>query len=227
MSCAELLEPMTTHFLPAKRSAADVPARVILHAGEASRRRAIELVRRAVCAGREHELLWTQHRCSRPRVDQHRPLALPSIVARVEAFGRSPVVELHHPGIHLQPIAHLVLRREHRPVVRERQVGQVVVPDRVVQHERLVAVPPRVAGARVLLQDDGRHAEALQPRAERDAALSAADDDAIGLPARPERRRFARLRSSQFLRRWTRRARRRARARRRPLLVALELRRWW
>ena len=76
----------------------------------------------------------------------------------------------------------------------------MVVPDRVVQHERAIAVAPGIAGARVLLDDDRRHVELLQPRAERYAALSAADDDAIGLLRRAERGLLAgRFASSQFL----------------------------
>src|SRR3546814_5735968 len=47
-------------------------------------------------------------------------------------------------------------------------------PDGVVQAERLVALAPGIARPRVLLDDDGGHAKALQPRAQRDAALAAA-----------------------------------------------------
>ena len=57
----------------------------------------------------------------------------------------------------------------------------MVVPDRIVQAERLVALAPAVAGALVLLDDDGRYAELPQPCAERDAALAAADDERVGL----------------------------------------------
>ncbi len=57
----------------------------------------------------------------------------------------------------------------------------MVVPDRVVQAERLVAVAPAVAGAVVLLDDDRRHAELPQPCAERDATLTTTDDQRVGL----------------------------------------------
>ena len=60
-------------------------------------------------------------------------------------------------------------------------IGQVVVPDGIVQAERLVALAPAVARPVVLFEDDRRHAELAQPRAERDAALPAADDDGVGL----------------------------------------------
>jgi hypothetical protein len=60
----------------------------------------------------------------------------------------------------------------------------VVVPDRIVQAERCVALAPRVAGALVLLHHHRGHAEALQARGERDAALSAADDQDVGSLAR-------------------------------------------
>ncbi len=57
----------------------------------------------------------------------------------------------------------------------------MVVPDRVVQAQRLVALSPAVAGALVLLDDEGGHVELAQARAQRDAALSAADDEHVGL----------------------------------------------
>ena len=134
-------------------------------------------VRLARHPGGQHELL-------RPQLDRlavaldGRP-ATPGSPRRSGAVGASvlrPVVELHHPGVRLQPVGDLVLGREHRPVVRELDVGQVVVPDRVVQAERLVAAAPLVAGPGVLVDDDRRDAELPQPGAERDAALAAADD---------------------------------------------------
>ena len=70
-------------------------------------------------------------------------------------------------------------------------VGQVVVPDRIVQAERLVAVAPRVAGALVALDDDRRHPQLAQPGAERDPALAAADDDDLGLHLVAELARLA------------------------------------
>ena len=66
----------------------------------------------------------------------------------------------------------------------------MVVPDRVVQAQRLVALAPAVAGALVLFNDDGRHAELPEPRAERDAALAAADDERVGLAGKTELGRF-------------------------------------
>ncbi len=95
--------------------------------------------------------------------------------------GGAPVVQLHDPHVHLQPVADLVLRREDRPVRRERQVGQVVVPDRVVQAQGLVAAAPLVPGAGVAVHDDGGDVELAQPGTQGDAALPAADDQHVGL----------------------------------------------
>ena len=81
---------------------------------------------------------------SRSTTRRHSP-ASSSYVARLR-LRRAPVVELHDPGVHLEPVADLVLRREHRPVLGELEVRHVVVPDRVVQAERLVALAPGVAG---------------------------------------------------------------------------------
>ncbi len=84
--------------------------------------------------------------------------------------------------------------------VGELDVRQVVVPDRVVQAERLVALAPGVAGALVALDDDRRHAELAQPRAERDAALPAADDHDLGLRLVAELARPRASRSSSQVR---------------------------
>ena len=102
------------------------------------------------CAGPQH------HRLAVP-LDDDRPLAASPRRSRAGLPRSSgPVVELHDLRVHLEPVADLVLGREHRPVARERQVGQVVVPDRVVQAQRLVAVAPRIARAAALVDDDRR-----------------------------------------------------------------------
>ena len=83
----------------------------------------------------------------------------------------------------------------------ELDVRQVVVPDRIVQAQRLVALAPRVAGALVALDDDRRHAELPQPGAERDAALAAADDHDVRLRRRSRAPRPRAARSSSQVRR--------------------------
>ena len=112
----------------------------VLHAGDLGH------VRLARHAGRKHELLRPQRDRLAVALDLHRPLAGIRVVGRALGLGASPVVELHHPRVHLEPVADLVLGRVHRPVLRELDVRQVVVPDRVVQAQRLVAVAPGVAG---------------------------------------------------------------------------------
>src|SRR6266404_2552322 len=57
----------------------------------------------------------------------------------------------------------------------------MVVPDRIVQAERLVTLAPAVTGPFVFFDDDRRHIELAQPSSECDAALTATNDDAIGL----------------------------------------------
>src|ERR1700719_1071255 len=72
----------------------------------------------------------------------------------------------------------------------------MVIPDRIMQAERLVALAPAVAGPFVLFDDDRRHIELAQPGSECDAALAAANDDAIGLTRVTE---FGRFRLAVFL----------------------------
>src|SRR6266404_1315819 len=57
----------------------------------------------------------------------------------------------------------------------------MVVPDRIVQAERLVTLAPAVARPFVFFDNDRRHVELAQPGCECDAALTATNDDAIGL----------------------------------------------
>src|SRR6202171_1529848 len=57
----------------------------------------------------------------------------------------------------------------------------MIVPNRIMEAERLVALAPTVAGPFVFFDDNRRHIELAQPGSERDAALTAANDDAIGL----------------------------------------------
>ena len=63
----------------------------------------------------------------------------------------------------------------------EGQIGQKVIPDRVMQTQRVVAVAPAIPRARVLFHHDRRHVQLPQPRRKRNAALPAADDHHFGL----------------------------------------------
>src|SRR6202043_3639441 len=57
----------------------------------------------------------------------------------------------------------------------------MMVPNRIMQAEWLVTPAPAVARPFVFFDDDRRHVELAQPGSERDAALTATNDDAIGL----------------------------------------------
>src|SRR6266481_3519129 len=57
----------------------------------------------------------------------------------------------------------------------------MIIPNRIMQAERLVTLAPAVAWPFVFFDDDRRHIELAQPGSECDAALTATNDDAIGL----------------------------------------------
>ena len=142
-------------------------------------------------AGREHELFGLEDDpfgapVVETTLDLDRPLLGVLVVRRPDALARAPVVELHHLRVHLQPVTDLVLRREDRPVLRELDVRKVVVPDRIVEAQRLVAVAPRVARPRVLLDDDRGHTELLEASTEADPSLPTADDHRVRLHGRAE-----------------------------------------
>ena len=57
----------------------------------------------------------------------------------------------------------------------------MVVPDRVVQAQRLVATAPLIARPVSLVDDQGGYAHSLEPRSEPQPPLAAAHDQAVGL----------------------------------------------
>ena len=188
MSKAELFEPDDDDVLAGVGVAAGEVRRVVLLAAEgvlAGIRRPVGV---AAHPERDDEVLRSQHDLLAVAVDGDDPLLRLVVPARVAARRPGPVAELHERDVVLEPVADLVLGREHRPVLGELEVGQVVVPDRVVQVEGRVALAPGVTRPLVALEDDGRYAVSLQPRAEADAALAAADDDDVGLLGVAERR---------------------------------------
>ena len=57
----------------------------------------------------------------------------------------------------------------------------MIIPDRVMQTQGFVTVAPAVSRSGVLLDDNGRHPQLPQPRAQGDTALPTADYQHFGL----------------------------------------------
>jgi hypothetical protein len=116
--------------------AADVGARVGHRPGELLDTRDFRHVRDAAHARGQHDMVRLQGPLGAVVAsDPHRPLAGVVVVVAAEEVRPGPHVDLHGGHIRLEPVGQLVLGGEHRPVGRERQVGHVVVPDRVVEHQ--------------------------------------------------------------------------------------------
>lgn len=123
-------------------------------------------------------------RVERPRLDGpavwQRPLhrdrpASAALVPRGGLdFGAHPYVQLEERGVRLEKVGQLVLGREDGPPVREGQVGQVVVPDGVVENELVVALAPVVAHVVVGVDDEGGHVEHFQSRVRGQTCLAGA-----------------------------------------------------
>ena len=99
-----------------------------------------------------------------------------------DEFRVRPAVDLHGVGVELEPVSQHVLRDVFRPGRRKFHVGQMVQVDRVVQRQRVVALPPAVADARPLLDDKGIDAQLVQPRRDRETRLGGADHQHRRLP---------------------------------------------
>ncbi len=187
MSNAELFDPTTTHRLARVGVRAGVGGGVVLVAAEhvhARERRDGWAGRTSRSPGRAASGAARRVWPSRSTVTVHSPVGL--VVGRALGLGVRPVVELHDLRVRLEPVGDLVLGREHRPVVGELQVRHVVVPDGVVQAERLVAAAPLVARPGALVDDDRGHAELAKPGAQADPGLAAADDQDVGLLGDPQ-----------------------------------------
>ena len=89
--------------------AAGVPARVAQRALEGRRAGNLGNVRHARHARGQHQLLGPQAQRLPVAAQADFPLRRRLVVARAGAFRAGPVIELHDPGVHLQPVAHLVL----------------------------------------------------------------------------------------------------------------------
>ena len=130
------------------------------------------------------------HRARRPvgAAQRDRPPPFAFVVRAARELGARPVVELHAFHIGLEPVGELVLGNVGRPVRRKRHVGQVIDLHLVVQGQRVIAVAPVVADARLAIDDQGVDLQLGEPRRDRKPGLAAADHQhgriAIGIRGR-------------------------------------------
>ena len=72
------------------------------------------------------------------KVDGPPPLA--AIPACGLKIGLGPYVQFEQLGVGFEPLRKLVLGRKDRPVRREREVRQMIIPNRIVEHQLMVSV---------------------------------------------------------------------------------------
>ena len=121
------------------------------------------------------------------------PALLFLVVAAAQEFRAGPVVELHALDVGLEPVGELVLRNVGRPVRRERHVRQVIDLHLIVQRQRVVAVAPVVADARLAVDDQRVDLQLRQPRRDRQPRLPAADHQHVRVAVRIGLRRLAQV----------------------------------
>ena len=83
-----------------------------------------------------------------------------------------PDVQAQIGCVAFQPIAHLIFGGEHGPAFREGFERHVIVPNRIVQNETVIARPPLVPDARIFVDDQVRHTQIGQLRAKGQPALA-------------------------------------------------------
>jgi hypothetical protein len=95
-------------------------------------------------------------------LDGSGPLAC-SIVPRTrEELRLHPNIELERLCVGFEPLGELVLWGEDGPVIREWDVGHVVIPDRVVKDQLMVSLAPIISDSIVAVDNKGRDAEHLE-----------------------------------------------------------------
>ena len=131
--------------------------------------------------GGQNQLRWLQRDRLSLACHFHHPVLFLFIKFRRLAHRLCPVIQLHDLGVHFQPVTQLVLGRKNRPVIREWQIGHMVIPDRIMQAERLVTLAPAISRLLVLLDDDGGNTQPPEPRTQPNATLPATHNEAIRL----------------------------------------------
>ena len=117
--------------------------------------RPVDPARRAIGAGGKDQLRGHQGDGRARVIHLHRPAR--AVILRGGDGRAGPDIQLEQAGIGLKPVAHLILGGKDRPGFGEGQVGHVVIPDRIMQHEAAVAVAPTVAGAGVFFDTQEWH----------------------------------------------------------------------
>ena len=114
-------------------------------------------------------------------LERHRPLPALLVIASGDEGGAGPVVQLQALDVSLEPIRQLILRDIDREGRRERHVGQVVDVRLVVQRQRVIALAPVVADARMAVDNQRIDAQLPEPRGDRQPGLAAADNEDGGI----------------------------------------------
>lgn len=128
-------------------------------------------------ASAEDEVIWSHHMVDAVGAGES---DVPSFVFGREAGGLDsrvhPHVELHDAGVGFEPIGKFVFGREERPVWREGKVCHVRALDWVVCHDCAIAVPPVVADARVLVDEEAGDVESFEARSDIENHLAGSYD---------------------------------------------------
>ena len=177
MSWPLLPVPMTSARLPLQASPSSYWLECSTVPPKFVKRRNVRNVRNAADAGRHHDVARAHLARRAVGAAQHdRPAAVRLVVGAALELGAGPVVELHALHIGLEPAGELVLRNVGRPVRRKRHVGQVIDLHLVVQRQRVIALAPVVADARLAIDDQRVDLQLREPRRDREPGLPAADD---------------------------------------------------
>jgi len=97
----------------------------------------------------------------------------------VGVFERSlgPDVEFQDLGVGFEPVPELVFWSEDGPMLREVDVREMVVPDRVVEDELMVSISPIIADTGIAVDDEGLDSQLLEPCSGSQTCLSGAFGD--------------------------------------------------
>ena len=111
--------------------------------------------------------------------DGYGPLAFGLVPMGVFEGCLGPDVEFEDLGVGFEPVGQFVLGGEDGPVLGEVDVGEMVVPDGIVQDELMVSVSPVVANAGVAVDDEVLDAQLFESCSDCQTSLSGAYDGSI------------------------------------------------
>lgn len=105
-------------------------------------------------------------------VENDFPQLLGFVPMRVDELGARPHVQFEERGVCLEKLGQFILGREDGPMRGELQIGHMIIPDRVMKDELVIALSPVVTHALVFVDHECLNAKHLEASSSGESGLT-------------------------------------------------------